>query len=245
MGYVIRSVNFGYNDEWYTLYDKSLGAVVAQYDQPEAAQAALAQRVQAQLQDGELYQYAPFAEGVDDALAAALNDLCVQAVGRPLVDGHGSLDESVLQALSPEQALALAQTADIAGYELIEVAEQQAFYRLWLPQQQDWVRDAMHGNALTEPSVAALAAVLEDWQLEMLLDDVVLPQGSLAALSAQPELLASLLQTGPMAHDADTGTLSVTRTDDLPGLLAVNALLREPFLQLQTLTVEALLQAGS
>ena len=232
--YMIRNVDFGYNDEYYTSYDARLGKIQQVYnDKTEAEQHYKALVVDA-LKNADLESYSfGYGEANEDTYLA-VEALVLEKTGEEYDkdDGIPKLDDDAL--------FEFAQLTGIVHYQLLEIDADEKFYVIWLTQEEEYFSDYDTGSLVSGNNINFMADYEHGWHF---LDQVSLNlSGSLADLSDAPHLLKTLLeqQNGIEYVDAEQSLKIDANRAGYDAVEQLNALLKQPLFEVQEKTLAQL-----
>ncbi len=232
--YIIRRVDFAYNDEFFLTNDKNLGKIQQIYPDYAEAFAAYQALVVDELQQVDLEMY-DFGYGyADEDVYQAVEKLVLEKTGEAYDKDDG------LPNLATDDLFEFAQLTGIVHYQLLEIDDQMPFYLIWLPIQQDYLRDYDSDAILSGAHAHFIQDHPHDWYFfDQLTGDL---HGSLAQLSDAPQLLQQVIQTHRgMAYDDVRQTLClVAHEAGYDGINALNGLLKQPLFEIQQKNLEQL-----
>ena len=241
--YVIRSHQFGYNDECYYVCGSRIDTVYTDKKQAETAYKSLQVKYirNTQLSDeGSIFD-------AEAGLIEKLNDFVFEKTGVYLCDKNSDYleyDASLPTVLSDDEVFEFGKLADISGYQLVAFNEKAIFYALWDTEEQDFLHDYDEGyEGLSYAHTEAKALVgLEDWIYNKDWDSKLKLKGSLEKLSGSPILLQQLIESNKrMSYQVEKSRLVVKKTK-VKDLVALNALLSQPLFEVRELTPEAIIE---
>ena len=229
--YVIRRVDFEYNDEYFQTDSACLGDLTQIYDNADEAEAACRKLVVEALSEHALEIY-DFGYGeANPAAYAAVEALVLAKTGQPYDkdDGIPPLDEDGL--------FEFAQLTGIVHYRVMAFDHTQKLYVIWIHEQQDYFR-AYDTDAIVSGNHANF--IEYDEQSWYFLDQ--LPtcfKGTLEQLSDAPQLLQQVLSQHQGIHyDSAKAELQIKAQHvGLQVIQEINALLKQPLFEVQAKTL--------
>ena len=234
--YVIKSYQFGYNDEYFYVCGSNIHSTFTSFDEAQKQYRQL--EVQAARKIENLAEVASLFESTEE-FRQKLSAFVESKTGTPL-----NLEEpwqGLPSSLSDEDLLTFVEMADMHSYQLLSFDEVPKFYALWFPKDNRYhiIDDEYSSSLVYSPSRDELLKELDDliydWQNYSL-------QGELKDLSETPLLLEKLIKTSPqISYDDDNKILTIKGRKKSP-YLELNAILKEPFFEIRELSLEEVIQ---
>lgn len=225
--YIIRRVDFGYNDEYFQTHYAHQGAIQQIYTDKAEAEQAYKKLIIDELQNIDLESY-DFGYGeADEEAYEAAEALVLEKTGEAYDKDDG------IPKLEPDDLFEFAKLTKIMHYQLLEVDDAQKNYVIWLNQQDEYMTDYDTGSIIYGHQENFIAQHHFDWHF---LDYVsVSLQGHLADLSDAPSLLEQVIQKNNGLHyDAEKQNLSIEGSHaGYDAVTELNALLKQPLFEIQ------------
>lgn len=237
--YVIRSLEFGYNDEFqYVLMPGGLQGVY--HDETEAKQQWQTLEIRAlREQDlGDIEQFSPCAYFSSEN-RIQFNNYIKNIIGESILveedDGvYAEMETYLPEVLTDEQVLKAGEISGMKFYTLAIFEDQPVFYAIWIFNKQEYLHELesemiyyfdSYQQAL-DASKEEIHSILADLEIE----------GSLEELSNQPDVLESFIKNNSEIEYTDN-VLSIQYLDD-EDAIAFNALLKNPIFEIHSLDLK-------
>ena len=240
--YVIRGYHFGYNDETFYVAGSSIHKI---YHDKAEAEANYKRLEVAAARQFSLHEMSSFFDGDEDFIKK-MDDFVFTRCGEHIVDEDGCVNEEELTgALNDDDTFEFINLAAMKSYQLVEFDGEPKFFAAWLPHKDSYYikHDECSASLVCKESKEALIAKLknifdefDDWH--------VLLHGELSDLSDTPALLEQVLNSHKKAiYNSSKKELVIKGygEKELAALLAVNALLKTPVLEIKELTLQEVL----
>lgn len=229
--YVIRRIDFSYNDEYYQTGYQHAGEIKAIYDNHEEATQAYKKLVVEALQDNDLEMYTFGYGELPTEVYEAVEAFVLEKTGEEYDKDDGLPD------LNEEDLFHFAQLTGIVHYQLFELDDSQKLYVIWLTQDQAYYTDYEMGNIVYGQSENFMSDDELNWHF---LDTIKTNlHGSLEELSDAPSLLEQVIKThAGLNYDAHTATLKMDSLANYDAIAQLNALLKAPLFEIQAKTLE-------
>ncbi|MDD5275961.1 MAG: hypothetical protein PHR16_07755 [Methylovulum sp.] len=253
--YALRANTFGYNDEYYNLYDGSTdGRICGIYETREAAMDAWKKMEHQTVKNQPLGSVLFYRQGDLGALseeeALALDNFVFARCGEHIWHDEYVDEEceTTIARMNVEDVFEFLTKAELCSYTLVEYQQTNAkFYVWWLPEKENYIfsDEGMGGSGgvCQANSVEKLYADY-GWFLEYTLDkcegDYYHFTGALNGLSHSPEILRTLIATDPkIQYDEAQQTLSL---QDNSVFKLVYPLLINPTIEVREVTIEQIME---
>jgi hypothetical protein len=249
--YALRANTFGYNDEYYNIYDGSVdGRICGLYDTREAAIEAWKKLEHQKVSKNPLGNVQEFIELPEEKLQE-LDNFVFEHCGEHIVN-DGWLDEeceTIIAKMTVEQVFEFLNKAELCAYTLVEYQPtNDKFYVWWLAEKETYICSSeelgLSGGVCQASSVEALFNNY-NWFLESYLEeqdegDYCHFKGTLEEISHSPEILRTLIATKPNI-DYDEAEQSLTLRD-VAVLKEVYPLLIHPPIEVREVTLEQIIE---
>lgn len=236
--YIIRHVDFAYNDEYFQTAFKSLGHIQSLFDDRAAAEAAYKNLVVAALKEEDLSNY-DFGYGeASEEVYSAVEAFLLEKTGQEYQVGDDLPD------LSDDDLFQFAQLTGIVPYQLIEVESNQRFYVAWLNQEQSYLSSYESGSLIYGNTPDFIESSEFDWYfLDQISTDLT---GTLAELSEAPEILKQVIHhaTGITYLEQEQRLSIEGHRASYAKICEINALLKEPLFEIQEKNLSELQALG-
>ena len=234
--YVIKSYQFGYNDEYFYVCGSNIHSTFTNQEEAEKQYRNL--EVQAARRVTRLDEVSSIFEGTPE-FRQQLSDFVLSKTGISLNLEEGL--QGLPPSLSDEDVFAFVEMADMHSYQLLKFDEVPKLYALWLPKDNCYymIEDEYSSSLVYSPSPDELFTELEDliydWQNYSF-------KGELTEISEHPLLLEQLLKTHPrISYDNNAKVLTVKGREKTP-YIELNAILKQPFFEIRELSLEEVRQ---
>jgi hypothetical protein len=225
--YVIREIDFGYNDEYYTSYDAHLGKIQHIYDDKTQAEIHHKALVVEALKNADLESYSFGYGDADEDTYLAVEALVLEKTGEKYDkdDGIPKLDDDAL--------FEFATLTGITLYQLLEIDEDEKFYVIWLPQAESYFTDYDTGNIFTGHSADFIRSHDDDWYFLQEISTRL--SGSLDDLSDAPQLLKVVIEKNSGLNYSNTEHYLEIDANHAgyDAISEINALLKQPLFEIQ------------
>ena len=231
--FIIRSKNFGYNDETYYVAGYRIARIFN--DQAEAEQ-AYNQLELKYARQFPLFEYDALFDASEEEIKK-YDDFVFERCGKHILkDGQISWDV-LPQELNPQDTLEFIKMTDSQSFQLLSFENEATFYGIWLIGEQNWLTEQDIGgeNLIYESDFEKLKTHIS-YIFDILGADQLTQTGTLEELSDTPNVLRELINSCENLIYQDN-VLSVMNWDG-EALFAVNALLKAPIFEIKTLTAE-------
>lgn len=236
--YVIRGYHWGYNDE--TFYP--CGSYIRTIFENEAeAKAALIELERHHWENCDLGETNAFFDPNPELVDRA-NSFIKERLGKPLFVDDDPRGTYVPQELSDEDFLEFLRLAELNAYKLTKFDDSARAYAIWFQSEGDYLKvfEEYFTALIWGASIEELKKAAMD-ELYYKADELV-AKGSLEELTDNPELLKRLIETSEgLSYDEDAQELA-TDAYDPDSLFAVNELLKKPFFEIRSLTLDEVLE---
>lgn len=250
--YVLRTTIFGYDDEYFHVQYEGGGPIAGIYTDRETAMAAW-RRLEAEALSQRQLECEPRFFETSDEENARIDAMIFARTGEHIADSYAvgdrqrvDISPESLADLSDEDLFLVLDAAGSLAYVLTEFDVEDKFYVRWLTREQRYqafVRDRYgygEGPTLcfaTDPATLAECARDQDqWEDP---EPIVL-DGTLADLSATPDILKALIAQYPsLQYDESAQRLTIEPVNG-PALSAVNAVLRSPLFEIREVSRDEL-----
>lgn len=238
--YVIRSNDFGYNDEWHQTDWVTQGSIHTIYNDRDEAEQAYKHLVVDTFYNIEgIGQYSVGNGDLSDTEYQALDDFLLEKTGH---DFEYFADEDAFPSLDLDDAFKLAQLSGILHYQLIEVDATQPNYVIWLNQD-----EAYFGHYDTDAIVFGshedfIETNESNWYFLQRISTTL--NGTLSELSDSPEILENFLKTAiGINYSTEKSHLEINgHSSNYQTIKALNALLKQPLFEIRQVTLEEIAQ---
>lgn len=249
--YALRANVFGYNDEYYNIYDGSAdGRVCGIYATREEAMDAWKKMEHHAVKNKPLGQVQDFIESSTEHMQE-LDKFVFERCGEHIVN-DGYLDEeceTTIAKMSVEDVFEFLTKAKLRSYTLVEYQTDAKAKRYvwWLPEKQNYIfsSDELGGSGGVCQAVNIEKLYADNyWVLECIFDeceeDYYHLKGTLDELSHSPEILLTLITTHPdVEYDEEQQYLTLK---NIAVFKEVYPLLVNPPIEVREVTLEQILE---
>lgn len=250
--YVLRSKEFGYDDEYYDFYgDGSDGKINAIFNSKESAVKAWKDLERRTLKIRPLSSIQDFFERSEDELKA-LDQFLFERSGLHFLDDDGYVIEEIensIAVLDENIVFEFLEKASLLSFALMAFDAQEQFYIAWMFEtgayrvKEDYSQGDSNELYFSQDRVQARNECCEDYIKGGYEEDRESPlvfQGTLESLSDSPALLRTAITNHEnLSYDDKAGALLVDN-HDAQALAMILDLLKNPPLEIRSVTIDEL-----
>jgi hypothetical protein len=248
--YALRANTFGYNDEYYNLYDGSTdGRICGLYETREEAMQAWKKLEHQTVLKRPLGQVQEFFERSEEELQA-LDSFVFERCGEHIFEDEYVDEEceTIIAKMNVDDVFEFLTKAELRSYTLVEYQPTAAnFYVWWLPEKQNYIfsNDEMGGSGgvCQANSVEKLYDNYQ-WFIDYVLDecegDYYRFNGTLEQLSHSPEILRTLIATNPNIEYSEA--FEILTLKNIAVFKEVYPLLIHPPFEVREVTLEQIIE---
>ena len=250
--YVLRSREFGYDDEYYDFYgDGSDGKINASFNDKESAVKAWKELERKTIKTRPLSSVQDFFERDEDKLKA-LDQFLFEKSGIHFLDDDNSVIEEIedtIATLDENVVFEFLEKADLLSFCLMEFDDEDRFYVAWMSETGTYKKKSDYGQGngdelyFSANHAEAVKECCEDYIKGGYEEDRESPlvlKGTLESLSDSPALLHTVIASHTsLSYDDAAGALLVN-SHDAQALAMVLALLKNPPLEIRSVTIDEL-----
>jgi hypothetical protein len=249
--YALRANVFGYNDEYYNIYDGSSdGRICGLYETREEAMEAWKKLEHQTVKKQPLGQVQEFFERSEEEMHA-LDNFVFERCGEHIVhdDYLDEECETTIAKMNVDDVFEFLTKAELCSYTLVEYQPTDAkFYVWWLPKEEKYI--------VSDVSIGGSGGLCRGNSVEELYSDhawiLTFPyvpnwgdkylrfKGTLAELSHTPEILRSLIASNPKIHYDEASQELVLQGESVAG--DVYPLLISPPVEVREVTLEQIIE---
>jgi hypothetical protein len=245
--YMIRSNDFGYNDEWYITDYATLGVIKAIYNNHTEAEKTYKELVTKALYDYDLCNFDIFNGYAPDDLYEKINNFILEKTGKEF-NGEN------LPEMNEEDAFEFAKLSGLLHYQLIKIDDSKPFNVILFSETNKYLYAETATNSIilttqTDNPLFDFNFEEEYWRERTITNFFgELPPtltGSLADLSDSPTLFQELITSLDLVYIELTQELridSLFYENQFDPLRSLNALLKQSLFEIRKITIEELAQ---
>lgn len=231
--YVIRRIDFSYNDEYYQTNHPHSGAIKQVFQDKNEAEHAFKALVIEELEQVDLEMYDYGFGDADESTYEAVEAFVLEKTGEEYDKDDG------IPELEADDLFEFAKLTGIIHYEILEVEENQKYYVIWL-NQAGYMTDYDTGHIMYGTHENFIENHELSWHFLAQLPSSL--QGSLADLSDAPQLLEQVINKSThFSYDEAQTCLNIDANRLGYALIAeFNALLKQPLFEIQVKSLDQL-----